>query len=179
MLGGMVPQEVAAPSGPPGAWRAARWLLRTGKSPLPVMTAFAALPKVTLGPQSAGKLASIELTRAQLLRLGADWQNSHGPRVTVTTATTPAAASGATPLALIDQGLAAVADSARLGGGSPPRAQAEHGALLVLKAQTLADPTAKQQAAKEATALLQAALRDSPPLAVEYRSHVEAAVKLQ
>ncbi|HRI52540.1 MAG TPA: protein kinase [Pseudomonadota bacterium] len=153
----------------------ARWLLRTGKSPLPVMTAFAALPKVTLGPQSAGKLASIELTRAQLLRLGADWQSSHGPSVTVTTAAAPAAASAA----LIDQGLAAVADSARLGGGAPPRGQAEHGALLALKAQSLADPSAKKQAAKEAAALLQAALRDSPPLAAEYRSHVEAAVKLQ
>ena len=54
---------------PGGVELRARWLLRTGKSPLPVMTAFAALPKVALGPQSAGKLASIELTRAQLLRL--------------------------------------------------------------------------------------------------------------
>ena len=67
----------------------------------------------------------------------------------------------------------------RMGGGAPPRGQAEHGALLALKAQSLADPSAKKQAAKEAAALLQAALRDSPPLAAEYRSHVEAAVKLQ
>lgn len=154
----------------------ARWLLRAGKSPLPVLTMFAALPKVTLGPQSEGKLASIELTRAQLLRLAASWQSSHGPKATAATA---AATTAATPAsATIDQGLAALDEADRLAGGLVARAQAERGALLALKAQALTDPSAKKQAAREATALLQAALHDSPPLTADYRSYLEAAAPL-
>jgi serine/threonine-protein kinase len=136
----------------------ARWLLRTGKSPLPVVAALAALPQVTPGPQCAGKLASIALNRAQLWRLVADWQSSHGQ---------PAAEA-------IAQGLAAVAESDRLAGGVLTRAQAERGALLALKAQALGEPSARKQTATEATALLQAALHDSPPLAWHYRSYLQA-----
>lgn len=143
----------------------ARWLLRTGKSPLPLVAALAALPKVTLGLQSQGKLASIELTRAQLLRMIADWQSSHG--------------QGQKTAVTIDQGLAAVAESERLAGGSLARAQAERGALLALKAQTLTDPSARRQAGKDAAAILEAALRDCPPLALSHRSYLEAAARLQ
>lgn len=136
----------------------ARWLLRTGKSPLPLVAALAALPKVTPGPQAAGRLASIELTRACLFRLVADWQSSHG---------LPAATT-------IDQGLAAVADSNRLAGGLLAKAQAERGALLALQARTQSDSSAQKQTAQEAAALLRAALRDSPPLAWGYRSYLES-----
>lgn len=141
----------------------ARWLLQSGKSPLPVVAALAALPQVAPGPQCAGKLANIELNRAQLWRLVADWQSRHGQ---------PAAAT-------IAQGLAAVAEADRRAGSTLTRAQAERGALLALKAQTLGEPGARGQAAKEAAALLQAALRDSPPLGWQYRSYLEAAAPPQ
>ena len=137
----------------------ARWLLQTGRSPLPDVAAYAAMPKVSPGPQAGGKLAGNALTQASMLRIAADWQSSHG---------LPAAAT-------IAQGLAALADSERLAGGVSTHRQAERGALLAVNARIQKEPSAKKQAAEEAAALLRPALHDRPPLTWLYRSYLEAA----